>query len=251
MAEFVDNFSDLKELGVDCDVTELDQTFERAADHLPRLLSNLDDQILLTLYAYYKQGKEGVCNTAKPSWFDFKGRSKWEAWNKLKNMSQEEAKTLYVETIKKIDPNFECKSTKEKDSWVCVSTLQNTRDLVDDDKTIVDYVKEGNREKVQELLKTKTTDYINKLDENGMSLMHWASDMGSVDIISDLLGLGADINMQDSDGQTALHYSSSCGHLECVRFLLSRGALLNIEDNDGLSPVDVANDRNIKELLIF
>ncbi|KAL3284407.1 hypothetical protein HHI36_018567 [Cryptolaemus montrouzieri] len=247
MAEFVDNYSDLKELGIDCDDNELDEKFNRAADYLPKLVSNLDNDTLLTLYAYYKQGKEGVCGTPKPSWFDFKGRSKWEAWKKLENMPQENAKALYINTIEKIDPDFHSQKVKQKETWVCVSTLQGETNLVDADKTVVDLVKENNREGVLSLLKREKYE-LNTLDENGLALIHWASDVGSVDILSDLLSYGADINSRDSEGQTALHYAASCGHIDCVRFLLSNGALIGIEDNDGLTAIDVANDEDIKHL---
>ncbi|XP_044749494.1 acyl-CoA-binding domain-containing protein 6-like [Coccinella septempunctata] len=246
MAEFVDNFSDLKELGIDPNLSELDENFEQAANHLPMLVSSLSEETLLTLYGYYKQGKDGICNIPKPSWFDFKGRAKWEAWKKLGDMSEEEAKVLYIDTILEIDPSFELNTKKE--SWIAVSTLQN-EEADTQDKSLVDFVKENDREMVLFFLKKMEPEKINKLDENGLSLIHWASDRGSVEIISDLLSHGADINLKDSEGQTALHYSASCGHIDCVRLLLEKGALRNIEDDEGLTPLDVANDENIKLLL--
>ncbi|XP_045462682.1 acyl-CoA-binding domain-containing protein 6-like [Harmonia axyridis] len=247
MAESVDNFSDLKELGIDFNIQELDENFEQAANHLPKLVPSLSEETLLSLYAYYKQGKDGNCNISKPSWFDFKGRAKWEAWKKLDKMPQDQAKALYIDTVKKIDSSFELNAKKER--WVVVSTLQNEDTMFTQEKNIVDHVKEGNRENVIKCLKNMNDIQLNNLDENGLSLIHWAADRGSVDILSDLLSYGADINIKDSEGQTALHYSASCGHMDCVRLLLDKGALLNIEDDEGLLPCDVANDENMKQLL--
>lgn len=246
MAEFVDNFSDLTELGIDPNSTELDDNFEQAASHLPSLVSSLNEDTLLTLYAYYKQGKDGHCNIPKPSWYDFKGKAKWEAWKKLGDMSQDHAKSLYIQNICQIDPAFELNSKKK--SWVVVSTLQNEDHNIQD-RNLVDYVKENDSEKVLVGLQNISKNQINELDENGMSLLHWASDRGSIDIISHLLLHGADINVKDSEGQTALHYSASCGHLDCVRLLLEKGAVKDVEDDEGLKPCEVTNDENIKIIL--
>uniref|UniRef100_A0A0C3U1D4 ACB domain-containing protein n=1 Tax=Guillardia theta (strain CCMP2712) TaxID=905079 RepID=A0A0C3U1D4_GUITC len=56
-----------------------------------------DQQLLL--YGWFKQVKEGDCNTAKPGMLDFSGKAKWEAWNKNKGMSKDEAMQKYVEAV--------------------------------------------------------------------------------------------------------------------------------------------------------
>ena len=35
--------------------------------------------------------------TEKPGFLDFKGKSKWEAWNSRKGMSQDDAKQAYID----------------------------------------------------------------------------------------------------------------------------------------------------------
>ena len=45
----------------------------------------------------------GDNNTDKPGFLDFKGKAKWEAWNKKKGTSKADAETAYValaETLK-------------------------------------------------------------------------------------------------------------------------------------------------------
>lgn len=59
--------------------------------------SKFSDDELLTVYSLYKQGTVGNCNTEKPGFLDFKGKAKWEAWNKLQGVSQEQAKQQYVD----------------------------------------------------------------------------------------------------------------------------------------------------------
>ncbi|WFD33509.1 acyl-CoA-binding protein (ACBP)/diazepam binding inhibitor (DBI)/endozepine (EP) [Malassezia cuniculi] len=50
----------------------------------------------LQMYGLYKQATEGDVTTAKPGIFDFAGRLKWDAWNKLKGTSKEDAEKEYI-----------------------------------------------------------------------------------------------------------------------------------------------------------
>ena len=68
---------------------------------------DIDDKIKLKFYKYYKQAVIGNCNTPQPSLFDFTNKVKWEAWNSLKDMSQDKAKCLYIKLLQDIDPSFE------------------------------------------------------------------------------------------------------------------------------------------------
>lgn len=55
-----------------------------------------NDDELLQLYGLYKQATVGDNTTDKPGLFDFKGKYKWEAWDKLKGTSQEDAEKQYI-----------------------------------------------------------------------------------------------------------------------------------------------------------
>lgn len=257
MAEFVDNFSDLSELGIsDVDDEHLSNTFAKAANHVQSIASKLDNKILLSLYSYYKQATEGPCNVPKPGWFDMRAKSKWEAWNNLGKMPQHEAKALYIETVKKIDSDFleSGKNPGIKEGWVTVSMLQSEdKELDNASKLLVDYVKEGNTEKVSSILSAYNNvsleKALNDLDDCGLNLVHWAADRGFVDILKILLSYGINVDLTDSENQTALHYAVSCGHVECVELLLANGAKADIKDNDGVDPLSLANDDAIKKLL--
>jgi acyl-CoA-binding protein len=41
----------------------------------------------------------GDCNTARPGMFDLTGKAKWDAWNSMKGMSADDAKTQYISTV--------------------------------------------------------------------------------------------------------------------------------------------------------
>ena len=100
-----------------------------------------------------------------------------------------------------------------------VSTMgRDTDPEVDpDDKSVFDWVKESNLEKVQLCLAEMTSAHCNEKDETGLGLIHWAADRGSGDIVQSLVERGADVNLRDDDQQTALHYACSCGKYFILR----------------------------------
>eukprot|EP00761_Pharyngomonas_kirbyi_P011285 gb/GECH01011310.1/.p1 GENE.gb/GECH01011310.1/~~gb/GECH01011310.1/.p1 ORF type:complete len:103 (+),score=32.98 gb/GECH01011310.1/:1-309(+) len=61
----------------------------------------------LKFYAYYKQATVGKCNTERPGMLDFVGKSKWDAWNELGDMSKEEAMQKYIDLLTELAPEWE------------------------------------------------------------------------------------------------------------------------------------------------
>ena len=51
----------------------------------------MSDDELLMVYSLYKQGTVGDVNTNRPGMLDFKGKAKWDAWEKLKGKAKEDA----------------------------------------------------------------------------------------------------------------------------------------------------------------
>ncbi|KAB0341187.1 hypothetical protein FD754_018113 [Muntiacus muntjak] len=84
----------------------LAELFEKAAAHLQGLVPVASREQLLYLYARYKQVKVGNCNTPKPSFFDFEGKQKWEAWKALGDSSPSQAMQEYIAVVKKLDPSW-------------------------------------------------------------------------------------------------------------------------------------------------
>ncbi len=78
---------------------ELKTRFERAAAGVQSLSSRPGDSDLLDLYSLYKQSTSGDVQCSRPGFLDFAGRAKYDAWAKLKGMSDEESMTAYIEKV--------------------------------------------------------------------------------------------------------------------------------------------------------
>lgn len=226
---------------------DLEETFDRAAKHLQTLTAELSSKELLQFYGLYKQATIGPCDTPKPNWYQTQAKYKWDAWKSLGDMSRNIAMDSYVRLLTEISPSWEEEAKTESHGWVAISRFLNTdTELSDTEKTFLDWVKEGNDQKVQEIL-IKNPEYVGALDETKLLPIHWAADRGHVAVMACLVKYGTDINTQDPDGQTPLHYAASCGHYEAVKYLLSIGAQ-SIEDNDGMTPKDIADEQIISIL---
>lgn len=81
--------------------TKLEQEFQTACEQI-KTVKSLDNESLLSLYGLYKQALEGDCQTEKPSFFDLKANSKWNAWNENKSMDKSTAMKRYVRKVNKI-----------------------------------------------------------------------------------------------------------------------------------------------------
>jgi acyl-CoA-binding protein len=80
-------------------MSDLSNRFQAAVANSRNISQRPDNGTLLTLYALYKQATEGEVAGDKPGFGDLVGRAKWDAWNKLKDLSKEEAMQQYVDLI--------------------------------------------------------------------------------------------------------------------------------------------------------
>ena len=76
--------------------------FEAAVANSKNLSERPDNATLLKIYALYKQATEGDNEAKKPSFTDMVGRAKWDAWEKLKDMSLDDAKQQYIDLIESL-----------------------------------------------------------------------------------------------------------------------------------------------------
>jgi len=201
-----------------------------------------DVDLQLKLYGFYKQAVEGKCNQPKPPIYDLKGRKKWYAWSEMGSMSKEEAMTAYVDLVMTINPKFQ----GEKTGWIAVSTFANDeRPLSEDEKTVSDWVKEGDLERIRTFVGN-----VNVNDAMGMAPIHWASDRGDLDMLKFLVeDRSADVNFQDDTGQTALHYAVSCNHEEICKYLIGKDARVDVQDKDGVTALEMCLDEKFKSIL--
>ena len=82
---------------------ELEQQFEQAVAASKTLPEKPSNEILLQLYALYKQAVAGDVNTAPPdNPFDFVARAKHDAWTGMKGKSKAAAMQEYVELVQRL-----------------------------------------------------------------------------------------------------------------------------------------------------
>lgn len=74
-------------------------TFEQAAADSKSLSERPSNDVLLKLYALYKQVTEGDVSGERPGGFDFKGAAKYDAWEKQKGKNKEDAAKEYIEFV--------------------------------------------------------------------------------------------------------------------------------------------------------
>ena len=81
-------------------MVNVNDLFLKASEDVKVLPFKPDDDTMLLLYGFYKQATVGDVNTDKPSFFNFKDTSKWNAWEKLKGMQKIQAQGNYIKLVK-------------------------------------------------------------------------------------------------------------------------------------------------------
>jgi len=76
---------------------DLKYQFDTAAKAVQSLPRKPDNETLLKLYALYKQATVGDASGKRPGFTDPVGRAKYDAWEKLRGKSQEQAMQQYID----------------------------------------------------------------------------------------------------------------------------------------------------------
>ncbi len=80
-------------------MSQLKAQFDAAVADSKKLPERPSNDILLKLYALYKQGTEGDVSGKRPGFTDMVGRAKYDAWAAIKGTSGEEAMQQYVDLV--------------------------------------------------------------------------------------------------------------------------------------------------------
>jgi acyl-CoA-binding protein len=80
-------------------MSELDAEFQQASEDVKQLTKDPGNDAKLKLYGLYKQGTEGDVSGKRPGRLDMVGRAKYDAWEKEKGQSLNDAKRKYVEFV--------------------------------------------------------------------------------------------------------------------------------------------------------
>lgn len=80
----------------------LEQEFLNYAKKIKESGKKLDNDTMLKLYGYYKQGIVGDCNIECPSFWQIKEKAKWDAWEQHKGIKKTHAMKKYIKLADKI-----------------------------------------------------------------------------------------------------------------------------------------------------
>jgi len=80
--------------------------FLNATDYVKKLNSTPTNNELLSLYGYYKQATCGNNKNKQPSLINFKGREKWNSWEKNKDMSVHNCEVEYIKLVNTLIKNY-------------------------------------------------------------------------------------------------------------------------------------------------
>mgnify|MGYP006378128819 CR=1 FL=1 len=78
---------------------ELDIQFQEAFDKASNMTQPLPPDVMLRLYAYYKQATFGTSNYNRNDNFDLRNAFKTNAWIQISHLTQDEAKKEYIDLI--------------------------------------------------------------------------------------------------------------------------------------------------------
>lgn len=81
------------------------------------------NEMKLKFYSFFKQATEGPCELPKPGFWEVVNRAKWEAWNRLGDMSKEEAMKNYVDTFVEILQKYSLDDVDDPDQIYNYSNL--------------------------------------------------------------------------------------------------------------------------------
>jgi len=76
---------------------------QRFADAQAKIkpVTGLGNDVLLDMYALYKQATVGDVSGSRPGMLDLKGRAKYDAWAKQKGTTKDAAMTAYIAVVEK------------------------------------------------------------------------------------------------------------------------------------------------------
>ncbi|CAG8491566.1 13111_t:CDS:2 [Funneliformis mosseae] len=212
-------------------------------DHPEINLSNETKLKASNLYGHYKVVTVGKNDTAKPSLWDLRGRAKWDAWKEVENTPAEVAMQIYIETLEQ--------ANIEQERMTYVSTMCYEMEEEDNNKEddIFSYTKKGNIAELSKILDSDKVD-INAKDDQGLALLHWASDQGHLEAVKLLIERGADVNiLSDVEKETPLHHACISENLDCARYLYHHGANSLIKDAEESIAFDHCNIQFKEEVI--
>ena len=82
-------------------MSDLAQRFAEAQAKI-KPVTGLGNDVMLDLYALYKQATAGDISGGRPGFTDIVGRAKYDAWAKLKGTAKEAAMRDYISLVERL-----------------------------------------------------------------------------------------------------------------------------------------------------
>ncbi len=118
----------------------------------------------------------------------------------------------------------------------------NTNDLRT--MSIIEAIKKDDIDGFMSLLKLKKningTKFIDEVDKEGKSALHWAVVRNHMHYVKPLVKEGADINKQDNNGATLIYIAVRNGYIKMIKDLIDLKVDVNIPNNGGCTPILIA-----------
>ncbi len=83
-------------------MSEPKKLFDKAVKDVTKAKSDPGNDMKLRLYAHFKQATDGDVTGDRPGFTDFVGRAKFDAWTKIKGLSQEDAQKAYIKLVERV-----------------------------------------------------------------------------------------------------------------------------------------------------
>ncbi|XP_039648819.1 metalloreductase STEAP3-like isoform X5 [Perca fluviatilis] len=84
----------------------MNDSFEQAVEDVKILKQRPGYGVLGEVYGLYKQATVGDVNIGRPGIFDLAGRGKWDAWERRKGLSKDEAMAAYVKLVEELKKEY-------------------------------------------------------------------------------------------------------------------------------------------------
>lgn len=87
-------------------MSDLKAQFEQSVQYIQSAEGDFkpSNELKLEFYGLYKQATEGDVSGKRPGMMDFVGRAKYDAWEKLKGTSSEQAMQQYIDRLEALKP---------------------------------------------------------------------------------------------------------------------------------------------------
>jgi hypothetical protein len=172
----------------------------------------------------------------------YKRKRKSDSSNPLRKAFEYAVQMKHMSVVKylmKEEPNIYKMEKSDKSLWqkAAKATMETEiRDInigTSHRSLLLQATTAGNLEFVRLLVEERKADVNEKYNAN-MTPLHFASQLGNLEIVKYLVVKGGDVDAQDTFGQTPLHLAVKRNNLDIVELLLEKGAPLNIASRDGV-----------------